>query len=119
MKSESLKLTIYKILEEYNRFGPKRSDYGRSGAPYCTTRTQIYNVGAHAAALRAVGPREGRGAELQRGVLLADGRVLQRDVRHFLVAADQEGRLSVDVEDRQRLVAFEWVEPKQKLNVSF
>lgn len=76
----------------------------------CEADTEVDDVGAHAAALRAVGAREGRGAVLQRGVLLADGGVLQRDVHHLLVAPDQEARLPVDVQDRQRLVALERIE---------
>jgi hypothetical protein len=77
--------------------------------------TEVDEVGAHAAALRAVGAREGRGAVLQRRVLLADGRVVQRDVHHLLVAPDQERRLPVDVQDRQGLVALERVKPVRNI----
>ena len=77
----------------------------------CVVLTQVYDVGPHAAAGGAVVAREGRGAELQRGVLLAHGRVLQRDVAHLLVAAQQERGLPVNVQDRQCLVALERVEP--------
>ena len=39
-----------------------------------------------------------------------DGRVVQGDVGHFALAAHQVGALAVQVERRQRLVAFEDVE---------
>lgn len=77
-------------------------------------RTEVDDVGAHAPALRAVGARKRRGAVLQRRVLLADGRVLQVDVAHLLVAAYQERRLAVDVQDWQCFVSFERIESENK-----
>ena len=43
-------------------------------------------------------------------MLFGDGRVVQGDVGHFAFAAHQVGALAVQVERRQRLVAFEDVE---------
>lgn len=80
------------------------------------SHTEINDVGAHAPALRAVGAREGRGAVLQRRVLLADRRVLQVDVAHLLVAAYEECRLAVDVKDWQRFVSFERIESENTLS---